>query len=84
GGVPFDIIRDISYFKKNLKSHYDEDDKAAFDEAAVKAALTERELKLEEMKNDTKKSNKNEKKTGFGGKVVTGSSQSISKDDVPF
>ncbi|TWK44590.1 hypothetical protein CHCC20331_3241 [Bacillus paralicheniformis] len=46
--------------------------------------MTERELKLEEIKNDTKKSNKNEKKTGFGGKVVTGSSQSISKDDVPF
>ncbi|RWZ54042.1 hypothetical protein [Bacillus licheniformis] len=63
---------------------YDEDDKSAFDAEAVTAALTERELKLEEMKNDSKKSNKNEKKTGFGGKAVTGSSKSISKDDLPF
>lgn len=63
---------------------YDEDDKSAFDAEAVTAVLTERELKLEEMKNDTKKSNINEKKTGFGGKAVTGSSQSISKDDLPF
>ncbi|ASB89284.1 MULTISPECIES: hypothetical protein [Bacillus] len=63
---------------------YDEDDKAAFDAEAIKAALTERELYLEQMKNDSKKNNKNEKKTGFGGKASTSASKSISKDGLPF
>ncbi len=63
---------------------YDEDDKAAYDAEAVKAALTERELQLEKTKSDSKKNNKNEKKTGFGGKASTSPSKQISKDDLPF
>ncbi|MGG3397606.1 hypothetical protein ABER78_11995 [Bacillus velezensis] len=64
---------------------YDEDSKNAFNADAIKKALTEREIYLDELKNES--GNENNKKTGFGGSTPNNKPSKpveISDDDLPF
>ncbi|MGG1395616.1 hypothetical protein ABE320_17010 [Bacillus velezensis] len=64
---------------------YDEDDKKAFNADAIKKALTEREIYLDELKNES--GNENNKKSGFGGSAPNNKPSKpvkISDDDLPF
>lgn len=63
----------------------EEDDEGAFDPEAIKKALTEREIWLEELKNRQGGSkSKKEKKKGFGSKKNSEKKRKISEDDLPF
>ncbi|WP_368223645.1 hypothetical protein ABQ613_07190 [Bacillus velezensis] len=63
---------------------YGEDSKNAFNTDAIKKALTEREIYLDELKNES--GNENNKKSGFGGSAPNNkpSKVEISDDDLPF
>ncbi|MVZ95577.1 hypothetical protein CTI30_18565 [Bacillus velezensis] len=64
---------------------YDEDSKNAFNADAIKKALTEREIYLDELKNES--GNENNKKSGFGGSTPNNKPSKpveISDDDLPF
>ncbi|KJR69237.1 hypothetical protein [Bacillus velezensis] len=64
---------------------YDEDSKNAFKADAIKKALTEREIYLDELKNEG--GNENNKKSGFGGSAPNNKPSKpveISDDDLPF
>ncbi|MBN7742754.1 hypothetical protein JYA35_09135 [Bacillus velezensis] len=64
---------------------YDEDSKNAFNADAIKKALTEREIYLDELKNES--GNENNKKSGFGGSAPNNKPSKpveISDDDLPF
>ncbi|MCX2851425.1 hypothetical protein OQ471_05325 [Bacillus sp. KeR2] len=64
---------------------YDEDSKNAFKADAIKKALTEREIYLDELKNEGNK--ENDKKSGFGGSAPNNKPSKpveISDDDLPF
>ncbi|MGV7065769.1 hypothetical protein [Bacillus velezensis] len=64
---------------------YDEDSKNAFNADAIKKALTEREIYLDELKNEG--GNENNKKSGFGGSAPNNKPSKpveISDDDLPF
>jgi hypothetical protein len=61
---------------------YDEDDKKAYASEVIKAALTEREVYLEGLKNKDKDGKKEEKKGGFDTKAKK--DKKIKKDDLPF
>ncbi|MFE5563338.1 hypothetical protein [Streptomyces sp. NPDC056544] len=64
---------------------YDEDSKNAFNADAIKKALTEREIYLDELKNES--GNENNKKSGFGGSAPNNKPSKpveISEDDLPF
>ncbi|KYC94880.1 MULTISPECIES: hypothetical protein [Bacillus amyloliquefaciens group] len=64
---------------------YDEDSKHAFNADAIKKALTEREIYLDGLKNES--SNENNKKSGFGGSAPNNKPSKpveISDDDLPF
>ncbi|WP_406590286.1 hypothetical protein [Bacillus atrophaeus] len=67
---------------------YDEDSKNAFNADAIKKALTEREIYLDEMKKKSESSKENSKKSGFGGSAPNNNKPSkpvdISDDDLPF
>ncbi|MGQ9007602.1 hypothetical protein ACTXHP_05130 [Bacillus stercoris] len=64
---------------------YDEDSKNAFNADAIKKALTEREIYLDELKKEGNK--ENNKKSGFGGSAPNNKPSKpveISDDDLPF
>ncbi|MBG9464143.1 MULTISPECIES: hypothetical protein [Bacillus] len=64
---------------------YDEDSKNAFKADAIKKALTEREIYLDELKKEG--GNENNKKSGFGGSAPNNKPSKpveISDDDLPF
>ncbi|AHZ16078.1 hypothetical protein [Bacillus velezensis] len=64
---------------------YDEDSKNAFKADAIKKALTEREIYLDELKKEGNK--ENDKKSGFGGSAPNNKPSKpveISDDDLPF
>lgn len=64
---------------------YDEDSKNAFNADAIKKALTEREIYLDELKKEGNK--ENNKKSGFGGSAPNNKPSKpveISYDDLPF
>ncbi|MBW8279971.1 MULTISPECIES: hypothetical protein [Bacillus] len=64
---------------------YDEDSKNAFNADAIKKALTEREIYLDELKNEG--GNENNNKSGFGGSAPNNKPSKpveISDDDLPF
>ncbi|MGY8613914.1 hypothetical protein [Bacillus velezensis] len=64
---------------------YDEDSKNAFNADAIKKALTEREIYLDELKNES--GYENNKKSGFGGSAPNNKPSKpveISDDDLPF
>ncbi|NMV98040.1 hypothetical protein [Bacillus velezensis] len=64
---------------------YDEDSKNAFKADAIKKALTEREIYLDELKKEGNK--ENDKKSGFGGSAPNNKSSKpveISDDELPF
>ncbi|MCY9038917.1 hypothetical protein MOE77_18640 [Bacillus inaquosorum] len=64
---------------------YDEDSKNAFNADAIKKALTEREIYLDELKREGSK--ENNKKSGFGGSAPNNKPSKpveISDDDLPF
>ncbi|MGX9951617.1 hypothetical protein ACS9SB_0016500 [Bacillus subtilis] len=73
------------YLVTGGKDPYDEDSKNAFNADAIKKALTEREIYLEGLKNES--SNENNKKSGFGGSAPNNKPSKpveISDDDLPF
>lgn len=64
---------------------YDEDSKNAFKADAIKKALTEREIYLDELKKEGNK--ENDKKSGFGGSAPNNKPSKpveISDDELPF
>lgn len=64
---------------------YGEDSKNTFNADAIKKALTEREIYLDELKNES--GNENNKKSGFGGSAPNNKPSKpveISDDDLPF
>lgn len=64
---------------------YEEDNSKVFDPKLIKAALTEREIYLENLKNKKKEEPKEEEKPAFGSKTSKKSSESsFNVDDLPF
>jgi hypothetical protein len=64
---------------------YEEDSSKVFDPKLIKAALTEREIYLENLKNKKKEEPKKEEKPAFGSKTSKKSSESsFNVDDLPF
>lgn len=64
---------------------YDVDSPKAFDPKLIKAALTEREIYLENLKNKKKEEPKQEEKLAFGSKPSKKSSEpAFNPDDLPF
>lgn len=64
---------------------YDADNPKVFDPKLIKAALTEREIYLENLKNKKKEESKQEEKLAFGSKPSKKSSEpAFNPDDLPF